>query len=273
LVLDRSRDQLASENDRAIDYIEKHNEVRDVILSGGDALMLPMELLEHILKRLREIKHVEIIRVASRMPCVFPMRITDEVVKMLAKYQPIYFMTHFNHPYECTTLAYEACAKIADAGMPILNQSVHLRKINSNPYIIKKLLHELLKMRVTPYYIYQCDLAVGIEHFRTSVSKGIETMEYLRGHTSGIAVPTYVIDAPGGGGKIPIGPSYMLTTSDKDVVVRNYRGMMSAYINPKEREASCSTTENVRKTLTPETPENRRYLDLMEGKRVTLKPE
>lgn len=273
LVLDRSREQLASEHDHAVDYIEKHKEVRDVILSGGDALMLPMELLEHILKRLRAIKHVEIIRVASRMPCVFPMRITDEICAMLAKYQPIYFMTHFNHPYECTALAYEACARIADAGMPILNQSVLLRKVNSDPYIIKKLLHELLKMRVTPYYIYQCDLAVGIEHFRTSVSKGIEIMEYLRGHTSGIAVPTYVIDAPGGGGKIPIGPSYLLTMSDKDVVVRNYQGMMSAYINPPEREAGCSTADEVKRTLVPEKPENRPYLDLMEGKRITLKPE
>lgn len=273
LVLDRSSDQLASEHEAAINYIEKHPEVRDVILSGGDALMLPMEQLEHILKRLRAIKHVEIIRVASRMPCVFPMRITDDVVSMLAKYQPIYFMTHFNHPFECTTLAKEACARIADAGMPILNQSVLLRKINSDPYIIKKLLHELLKMRVTPYYIYQCDLAVGIEHFRTSVSKGIEIMEYQRGHTSGIAVPTFVIDAPGGGGKVPVMPNYLLTMSDKDVVVRNYRGMMSAYINPPELEAACSTTDEVRKHLTPEKPENRPYLDLMEGKRVTLKPE
>lgn len=273
LVLKRSSEQLASEHDTAIDYIEKHNEVRDVILSGGDVLMLPTEQLEHILKRLHAIKHVEIIRVASRMPCVFPMRITDDVCAMLAKYQPIYFMTHFNHPYECTSLAAEACARIANAGMPLLNQSVLLRKVNSDPFIIKKLLHELLKMRVTPYYIYQCDLAVGIEHFRTSVSKGIEIMEYQRGHTSGIAVPTFVIDAPGGGGKIPIGPSYLLTMSDQDVIVRNYRGMMSAYINPSVREASCSTTDEVKKMLIPEKPENRPYLDLMEGKRVTLKPE
>ncbi len=271
-VLSRTSTQLASEHDHAIDYIAKHKEVRDVILSGGDALMLPVAMLEHIVQRLRAIRHVEIIRVASRFPCVFPMGVTDEVVSMLKKYQPIYFMTHFSHPYEVTPQAAAACARIADAGMPVQNQSVLLRKVNSDPKIMKKLLHELLKVRVKPYYIYQCDLAEGIEHFRTSVSKGFEIMEYLRGHTSGIALPTFVIDAPGGGGKIPVMPNYLLTLTDDRAVMRNYRGMMSSYTNPREHDASCSTAEAIAATLTPEKPQNTAYFDLVDGKRVTLKP-
>lgn len=272
-VLDRSSTQLTGEHDKAIAYIAEHREVRDVILSGGDALMLSVEMLEGIVKRLRAIPHVEIIRVASRTPCVFPMRVTGELVQMLKKYQPIYFMTHFNHPYEITPAAAAACARIADAGMPIQNQSVLLRKINSDPRIMKKLMHDLLKMRVKPYYIYQCDLAEGIEHFRTSVSKGFEIMEELRGHTSGLALPTFVIDAPGGGGKIPIMPNYLLTLTDDRAVMRNYRGMMSAYANPRERDAHCSTAEEIAKGLSPELPKNSGYLDLVEGRRVTLKPQ
>jgi lysine 2,3-aminomutase len=273
LVLDRTAEELDAEHDKALDYIAKHPEVRDVILSGGDALMLNENQLEGILKKLRAIPHVEIIRVASRMPCVFPMRITDKLCQMLAKYHPIYFMTHFNHPYEVTWHTRQACERIVSAGMPILNQTVLLKKINSDPYIMKSLAQKLLSMRVQPYYIFQCDLAQGIEHFRTSVSKGMEIMEYLRGHTSGIAIPTYVIDAPGGGGKVPVMPNYLLTLSDDCAVMRNYKGTMSAYVNPTDREASCSTTQEVRETLTPEKPENRPYLDLMEGKRVTLKPK
>ncbi len=272
-VLDRSSTQLAGEHDRAIRYIVEHREVRDVILSGGDALMLSVGMLEEIVRKLRAIPHVEIIRVASRTPCVFPMRVTEEVVAMLRKYQPIYFMTHFNHPYEVTPAAAAACARIADAGMPIQNQSVLLRKINSDPRVMKKLMHELLKIRVKPYYIYQCDLAEGIEHFRTSVSKGFEIMEELRGHTSGLALPTFVIDAPGGGGKIPVMPNYLLTLTDDRAVVRNYRGMMSAYANPRERDARCSTAEEIGKNLPPDQPKNSGYLDLVEGRRVTLKPQ
>lgn len=272
-VLDRSSKQLSGEHDKAIAYIAEHKEVRDVILSGGDALMLSVDMLEGIVKKLRAIPHVEIIRVASRTPCVFPMRVTDAVVQMLRKYQPIYFMTHFNHPYEVTPAAAAACARIADAGMPIQNQSVLLRKLNSDPRIMKKLMHELLKVRVKPYYIYQCDLAEGIEHFRTSVSKGFEIMEELRGHTSGLALPTFVIDAPGGGGKIPVMPNYLLTLTDDCAVMRNYRGMMSAYANPRERESSCSTAEAIGATIAPELPKNSGYLDLVEGRRVTLKPQ
>ena len=272
-VLDRSAKQLTGEHEKAIAYIAEHREVRDVILSGGDALMLSVDMLEGIVKKLRAIPHVEIIRVASRTPCVFPMRVTDAVVQMLRKYQPIYFMTHFNHPYEVTPAAAAACARIADAGMPIQNQSVLLRKINSDPRIMKKLVHELLKIRVKPYYMYQCDLAEGIEHFRTSVSMGFEIMEELRGHTSGLALPTFVIDAPGGGGKIPVMPNYLLTLTDDRAVVRNYRGMMSAYANPRDRDSRCSTAEAIGEMLAPELPKNSGYLDLVEGKRVTLKPQ
>jgi len=201
------------------------------------------------------------------------MRVTEDLVSMLKKYQPIYFMTHFNHPYEVTHMAAEACARIADAGMPVQNQSVLLRKVNSDPRIMKKLAHELLKIRVKPYYIYQCDLAEGIEHFRTSVSKGFEIMEELRGHTSGLALPTFVIDAPGGGGKIPVMPNYLLTLTDDRAVVRNYRGMMSAYANPRERDSACSTAKEIAQKLAPELPKNSGYLELVEGKRVTLKPQ
>jgi len=272
LVLDRTAEELDSEHDEAIEYIKKHPEIRDVILSGGDALMLNEKQLEKILKRLRSIPHVEIIRVASRIPCVLPMRITDSLCEMLAKYHPIYFMTHFNHPYEVTWHTHRACEKITNAGMPLMNQSVLLKKINSDPYIMKKLVHELLKMRVTPYYIYQCDLAEGIEHFRTTVSRGVEIMEHLRGHTSGIAIPTLVIDAPGGGGKIPVMPNYLLTLSDTCAVVRNYKGMMSAYLNPQEWESSCSTAKEIQEKLVPEKPENKLYLKLVQGKRTILKP-
>lgn len=272
-ILNKTSKQLSAEHDKAIGYIAEHKEVRDVILSGGDALILPLSMLEGIIKRLRDIPHVEIIRVASRFPCVLPMGVTDEYVKMLSKYHPIYFMTHFNHPYEVTHEAREACDRIASAGMSIQNQSVLLRKVNSDPFIMKKLSHELLKIRVKPYYIYQCDLAEGIEHFRTPVSKGFDIAEHMRGHTSGLALPTFVIDAPGGGGKIPVMPNYLLTQTDKTVVVRNYRGLMSCYTNPRERDCACSTTDEITKSLVKERDKNTGYLDLVEGKRVKLEPK
>ncbi len=272
-ILDKTQSQLTNQHDAAIDYIKQHSEIRDIILSGGDALMLSVSELENIIKRLRDIPHIEIIRVASRMPNVLPMGVTDDYVTMLSKYHPIYFMTHFNHPYEITPASRDACARIANAGMAIQNQSVLLRKINSDPRIIKKLMHNLLKIRVKPYYIYQCDLAEGIEHFRTPVSTGYEIMEYLRGHTSGLALPTFVIDAPGGGGKIPIMPNYILTLTDKSTIMRNYRGMMSSYPNPQHHDCTCSTATTISNTLSPENDSNHAYLDLLEGKRITLTPQ
>jgi len=218
--------------DKAIEYIRKTPEVRDVLISGGDPLVLTDEMLEGIIKKIRAIDHVEIIRLGTRTPVVMPMRITDKLVAMLKKYHPIYVNTHYNHPKELTAEAREACRKLADAGIPLGNQSVLLKGINDCPQTMKKLVHELLMARVKPYYIYQCDLSVGISHFRTTVSKGVEIIENLRGHTSGMAVPTFVVDAPGGGGKTPVMPNYLISQNGKRVVLRNYEGVITTYTEP-----------------------------------------
>ncbi len=223
----------------ALDYISSTKQIRDVLISGGDPFTLSDEQLETIIAGLRAIPHVEIIRIGSRIPVVLPMRITENLVKMLRKYQPIWINTHFNHPKELTTESRAALARLADAGFPLGNQTVLLRGINDCPNIMKKLVHELVKDRVRPYYIYQCDLSTGIEHFRTSVSKGIEIIESLRGHTSGYAVPTYVIDAPNGGGKIPVGPQYLISIGTNKVVLRNYEGVISIYDEPNLLEDKC----------------------------------
>ena len=197
--------------DDCIDYIARTPQVRDVLLSGGDALLVSDEKLEYIISRLRAIPHVEIIRIGSRTPVVLPQRITPELVNMLKKYHPIWLNTHFNHPNEVTPESKQACARLADAGIPLGNQSVLLRGVNDCTHIMKKLVHELVKMRVRPYYIYACDPSLGLSHFRTPVSKGIEIMEALRGHTSGYCIPTFVVDAPGGGGKTPVMPNYLIS--------------------------------------------------------------
>lgn len=181
--------------ERGIEYIKNTPEVRDVLLSGGDALLMSDSKLEEIIRRLREIPHVDIIRLGTRTPVVMPQRITDNLVNMLKKYHPIWLNTHFNHPKEITPESISACEKLVDAGIPVGNQSVLLRGVNDNPEIMKKLVLDLVRIRVRPYYIYQCDLSMGIEHFRTKVSKGLEIMEALRGHISGYAVPTYVVHA------------------------------------------------------------------------------
>ncbi len=226
--------------DKQIEYIRNTPQVRDVLLSGGDPFMLPTDKLEYILKNVRAIDHVEIIRIGSRMPVVLPMRITDELVDMLRKYHPVYVNTHFNHPNEITEYSAEACARLADGGVPLGNQTVLLRGVNDCPHVMKKLMHGLLKIRVKPYYIYQCDLSRGIGHFRTSIGKGIEIIEALRGHTTGMAVPTFVVDAPGGGGKIPIGPQYVLSRNDHLTVLRNYEGVITVYHeNPSTDGSVC----------------------------------
>ena len=204
--------------EQALEYIREHKEIRDVLVSGGDPFVLTNDHLEAGLKKIRAIKHIEIIRIGSRMPVVLPQRITEDLVKMLKKYHPIYVNTHFNHPKEITPESGKACALLADAGIPLGNQSVLLRDVNDCPSIFKKLMQKLLTIRVKPYYIYQCDLSKGISHFRTSIAKGIEVIENLRGHTTGMAVPTFVVDALGGGGKIPISPNYMLSRSDKKLI-------------------------------------------------------
>lgn len=225
--------------DRAIDYIRKTPAVRDVLVSGGDAFLMSDDRLEYILKELRSIPHVEVIRIGTRTPCVLPQRITPELCNMLKRYHPIWVNTQFNHPKEITPEARKACEMLADAGIPLGNQSVLLRGINDCPHIMLKLVHELVRMRTRPYYIYQCDLAEGISHFRTSIAKGIEIMEFLRGHTSGFAVPTYVVDAPGGGGKIPLGPQYLLSCGENRVVLRNYEGVICVYTEPEDKRSTC----------------------------------
>jgi lysine 2,3-aminomutase len=218
----------------AIDYISKTPVIRDVLLSGGDALMVSDKMLESIIQRLRAIPHVEIIRIGTRTPVVCPQRITDDLANMLKKYHPIWVNTHFNHSNEVTPEATEACAKLANAGIPLGNQTVLLRGVNDDVDVMKKLVHNLVKIRVRPYYIYQCDLSMGLEHFRTPVSKGIEIIENLRGHTSGFAVPTFVVDAPGGGGKIPVMPTYMISQSPGRVVLRNFEGVITTYTEPTD---------------------------------------
>lgn len=215
-----------------IKYIADHPVVRDVLLSGGDPLMLSDEYLDWILTELRKIDHVEIIRIGTRIPAVLPYRVTDELVTMLKKHHPIWLNTQFNHPRELTSSSKKALAKLADAGIPLGNQSVLLNEVNDCPRIMKSLVQKLVYSRVRPYYIYQCDLSEGLSHFRTSVGKGIEIMESLRGHTSGLCVPTYVIDAPGGGGKIPVMPNYLLSWSTNKVILRNYEGVITTYQEP-----------------------------------------
>lgn len=224
---------------QALNYIRATPQVRDVLISGGDPFTFSDDRLDYILSNLRAIPHVEIIRIGSRIPVVLPMRITDSLVQMLRKYHPIWVNTHFNHPKEITPESQAALARLADAGIPLGNQSVLLRGVNDCPNIMKKLVHLLVKNRVRPYYIYQCDLSTGIEHFRTSVSKGIEIVENLRGHTSGYAVPTYVVDAPGGGGKIPVSPQYLISMGPNKVVLRNYEGVITVYDEPNLLQEEC----------------------------------
>jgi lysine 2,3-aminomutase len=218
--------------DKAIDYIRKTEQVRDVLLSGGDCLCVSDRWIEYIISELRKIDHVEIVRLGSRTPVVMPQRITDDLVNMLKKYQPIWLNTHFNHPKEMTEEAAAALAKLADAGIPLGNQSVLLKGVNDSPETMRDLVHVLVMNRVRPYYIYQCDLSTGIEHFRTRISRGIEIIECLRGHTSGFCVPTFVVDAPGGGGKIPVMPQYLVSQSPERVILRNYEGVVTTYTEP-----------------------------------------
>jgi lysine 2,3-aminomutase len=215
--------------DEGISYIKSHPEIRDVILSGGDPLMLSDQRLESILKRLREIPHLQIIRIGSRVPCFLPHRVTPELTAMLKKYHPVYMNVHFNHPDEVTPLAVQALGRLADAGIPLGNQTVLLKGVNDDPLVMRLLMQKLLMARVRPYYIYQADMVFGTNHFRTTVKKGLEIIQALRGWTSGLAVPHYVIDAPGGGGKIPLLPEYVQSITDDEVVLKNYRGKTFRY--------------------------------------------
>ncbi|MGB4658679.1 MAG: lysine 2,3-aminomutase [Mobilitalea sp.] len=231
-----SKEQL----EQGINYIKNHQEVRDVLLSGGDPFMLSDELLDWILSKLDKIEHIEVVRIGTRTPVVMPSRITDNLVEMLKRHGTIWINTQFNHPKEITESAKQALNKLAFAGIPLGNQTVLLNDVNDCPKIMKRLVHKLVQNRVRPYYIYQCDMSEGLEHFRTPVGKGIEIMESLRGHTSGFAIPTYVIDAPGGGGKIPIMPNYLLSWSTNKVILRNYEGVITTYHEPSDyQHATC----------------------------------
>ncbi len=225
--------------DDAIQYIKETPVVRDVLISGGDGLLISDEDLEYIIGKLREIPHVDIVRIGSRTPVVLPMRITPKLCEIFKKYKPIWLNAHFNHPKEITETSSKACDMMADAGVPLGNQTVLLKGVNDCPYIMRKLVQDLVKIRVRPYYIYQCDLSQGIEHFRTAVGKGIEIIEHLRGHTSGFAVPTFCVDAPGGGGKIPVMPQYLISQSDRKVILRNYEGVTCVYTEPEDNRSVC----------------------------------
>lgn len=229
------RRMLSKENLEAIyDYIASNRKIRDVLVSGGDPLVLDDRTLDDVLARLRAIKHVEILRIGTRAPVFLPQRITDSLLEVLKKYHPLMLSIHFTHPKEITPEVRRACERLADAGIPMGSQTVLLKGINNNYRTIKKLVHQLLMIRVRPYYLYQCDLAVGTCHFRTSIADGINVIEKLRGHTSGYAVPTFVIDAPGGGGKIPLGPAYLIGLADGKAVLRNYEGNIFEYPEPLE---------------------------------------
>lgn len=253
--------------DAAIEYVRNTPVIRDVLLSGGDALLVSDDLLEYIVSKLREIPHVQIIRIGSRTPVVLPQRITPKLVEMLKKYHPVWLNTHFNHSKEVTPETKKACELMANAGIPLGNQSVLLKGINDSVHVMRDLVHDLVMMRVRPYYIYQCDLSTGIEHFRTPVSKGIEIIEGLRGHTSGYCVPTFVVDAPGGGGKIPVMPQYMISQSPERVVLRNYEGVITTYAQPSSYDFA---SEGVVETEKQKAHHTDGVGGLLQGNRISI---
>ena len=261
--------------EKALEYIRNTPTVRDVLLSGGDALMVSDKRLEYIISELRKIPHVEIVRLGTRTPVVCPQRITPELCDMLKKYHPIWINTHFNHPNEVTPESSRACEMLANAGIPLGNQSVLLRGVNDCVHVMKKLVHEIVKIRVRPYYIYQCDLSMGLEHFRTPVSKGIEIIEGLRGHTSGYCVPTFVVDAPGGGGKTPVMPQYIISQAPGRVVLRNFEGVITTYTEPTDYHSECNCPE-CQAALAKEQVAADKAVDgvisLLEGERMNIEP-
>ena len=262
--------------EKALEYIEKTPTVRDVLLSGGDALMVSDKKLEYIISRLRQIPHVEIVRLGTRTPVVCPQRITPELCDMLKKYHPVWINTHFNHPNEVTAESKRACEMLANAGIPLGNQSVLLRGVNDCVHVMKNLVHELVKMRVRPYYIYQCDLSMGLEHFRTPVSKGIEIIEGLRGHTSGFCIPTFVVDAPGGGGKTPVMPQYVISQAPGKVVLRNFEGVITTYTEPTEYHSECNCPECQAARAKEQVAADKAVdgvISLLEGDRMNIEPK
>ncbi len=263
-----SRQELGAQ----IDYLKRTPQIRDVLLSGGDPLVLAPGLLEELLSRLREIPHIEILRIGSRVPVFMPMRVTDDLCQMLAKFHPLWLNIHVNHPNEITAELAQACDRLLRVGIPLGNQSVLLAGINDCVNVQRKLVHDLVRLRVRPYYLYICDLVEGAGHFRTPVSKGIEIIEGLRGHTSGFAVPTFVVDAPAGGGKIPVMPNYVISSSDHKVVLRNYEGFISTYEEPQDYQphdpSKCPFCQH------PSIESGQSGVSgLLEGKQMVIKPQ
>ncbi|MFA4943580.1 MAG: KamA family radical SAM protein [Lentisphaeria bacterium] len=250
---------------QAVAYLQGHPEIHDVIISGGDPFTMATAALERVVAAVRSVASVDIIRIGTRTPVVMPMRINAELVKMLRKYAPVWVNTHFNHPHEQTPAAFEACGRLVDAGIPVNNQAVLLRGVNDQPQIQETLVRTLLRMRVRPYYLFQCDLVRGVEHFRTPISRGIEIMEYLRGRVSGLAIPNYVVDAPNGGGKIPVMPNYVISVSPTHTVLRNFEGMLVNYPEPRGAVYTPAVPA-------PDSPVNGVY-DLATGRHSHLLPQ
>ncbi len=261
-----------AEFEMQLDYLRRTPQVRDVLLSGGDPLTIAPKSLDYILSQLRAIEHIEIIRIGSRVPIFLPQRITDEFCAMIRQYHPLWINVHVNHAKEITPELSRALAMLADAGVPLGNQSVLLAGINDSVDIQRELVHKLVKNRVRPYYLYQCDLVKGAGHFRTTVAKGIEIMEGLRGHTSGYAVPTYVVDAPGGGGKIPVMPQYLISQSPGKVVLRNYEGFITTYEEPLDYDPHLIDHLDRQSVHRAESGQSGVY-GLLSGERESIKPE
>ena len=261
-----------AEFEMQLDYLRRTPQVRDVLLSGGDPLTLAPKLLEELLGRLREIDHIEIVRIGSRVPVFLPMRVDDELCATLEKHHPLWLNIHVNHPNEITRELADACHRMSKAGVPLGNQSVLLSGVNDCVHIQRQLVQDLVRLRVRPYYLYQCDLVPGSGHFRTPVAKGVEIIEGLRGHTSGYSVPVYVIDAPGGGGKIPVMPNYQISMSDHKIVLRNYEGYITTYEEPIEYTPHDPATCPYCQAKRPE-PGQTGVTGLLDGARMTIKPE
>jgi lysine 2,3-aminomutase len=258
-----------SEFEMQIEYLKRTPQIRDVLLSGGDPLVLAPKILEEILSRLREIPHLEILRIGSRVPVFLPMRITEELTNILQKYHPLWLNIHVNHSNEITAELAEACDRLSKAGIPLGNQSVLLAGVNDNVHVQRQLVQDLVRIRVRPYYLYQCDLVEGAGHFRTPVAKGIEIIEGLRGHTSGYAVPVFIVDAPGGGGKIPVGPNYMLSMSDHKIILRNFEGFITTYEEPVDYRPENAALPSLKR---PE-PGQAGVSGLLDGDQLFIKPE
>ena len=258
--------------DRQIAYIESTPQIRDVLLSGGDPMVLPPKILHTVLERLRAIPHLEIIRIGSRVPVFLPMRVTEDFCQMVSEVHPFWLNIHVNHPKEITPELAAACDRLTRAGVPLGNQSVLLAGVNDSVHIQRKLVHDLVKIRVRPYYLYQCDLVAGSGHFRTSVSKGVEIIEALRGHTSGYSVPVYVVDGPGGAGKIPVQPNYVISQSPNKVVLRNFEGMITTYQEPEDYDPhEIEQQENL--IARRAEPGQEGILKLLEGKELFIEPQ